>query len=335
MVGCSAAPLASSSATPMTTQVATLQLTHTLAVELHGLFRALDLRTKAPDLVRDKLEAAGRALDELLSGDWSLSELSEEIGRCIERVAELLRDWCPDDIEAWADLKAQLRVAYASFAQALHDEQVEVPELRPANYTRSVFHMGSAVLCLALVVTLPSDVLPWVAGAFAVTGWTMETTRRFSPLANRILMALFRPIAHEQERNRINSATWYVTALLLLSLTGSALLAVIGVAVLGFADPIAGLIGRRWGRIRLVNGRSLEGTTAFFVVATASALGAMTLVEPVLSTGTTWLVATAAALSGALAELFSRRVDDNFSIPMAATAAAAAMLAILGVSPLA
>lgn len=312
----------------MTTQVATLELSHALAVELHGLFRALDLRIRAPELVRDKLDAAARALDELLAAQWSLPD---NIARCIEHVAELLRDWSPDDVDAWAELKAQLRVAYASFADALRDEQVKVPELRPANYTRSMFHMGSAVLSLGLVLALPTESLPWAAGGFAVSAWTMETLRRFSPAANRVLMALFRPVAHEQERHRVNSATWYVTALLLLSLTFSPLLAVVGVAVLGFADPLAGLIGRRWGRIKLVNNRSLEGSLGFFAVGTAAALGGIALVAPSMSAGHAWSIATSAAFFGALAELFSRRVDDNFSIPMVASLAAAITALLLGV----
>ncbi|MEM7154649.1 MAG: hypothetical protein AAF799_17505 [Myxococcota bacterium] len=315
----------------MTTQAATLELSQALAVELHGLFRALDLRIQAPDLVRDKMEAAGRMLDELLEAEWNL--LPESVAESMDRVAELIRDWSPDDSEAWAELKSQLREAYAGFASALHQQQVQVPELRPANYTRSVFHMGSAVLCLGLVTLLDARQLPWVAGAFAVWGWSMETVRRFSPWANRILMAAFRPIAHEQERNRINSATYYVTALLLLSLTGSPLLCAVAVAVLGFGDPLAGLAGRRWGRIRLVNGRSLEGTLVFFAVGTVTAVGAMQLVEHSLTGSQMWIVAAAAAVSGGLAELFSRRIDDNLSIPMASGIAAVVALLLMGLSP--
>ncbi len=315
----------------MTAQVATLALSHSLAVELHGLFRALDLRIQTPELVRDKLDAAWRALDELLEAEWNL--VPDGVAQSVERVAELLREWTPDDVETWAELKAQLREAYAGFASALRDEQVRVPELRPTNYTRSIVHMIAASVCLTLVAVLSPVALLWTAAGFAATGWSMEATRRVSPLANRWMMVLFGPIAHEQERHRINSATWYTTALVLLTLTFSPLLCAVGVAVLGFADPLAGLVGRRWGRVRLVNNRSLEGSLTFVVVGMAAALGAMQLVPHALTTGTTWLVAGVAATAGALAELFSRRVDDNLSIPIVAAAAAAALLAIVGVSP--
>jgi dolichol kinase len=315
----------------MTTHVATLELSQALAFELHGLFRALDLRIQTPELVRQKLEAASRRLDELLEAEWSL--VPDSVTESIEHLAELLRRWTPDDVEAWADLKAQLRERYASLSTALRRERVKVPELRPTNYARSGFHVGAAVVCVVLVVSLSSQQLPWAAGAFAAWAWTMEGLRRVSRRANALMMAFFRPIAHEQERDRVNSATWYMTSLVLLALTYSPLLCVAGVAVLGLADPLAGLVGRRFGRVRLVNGRSLEGSLTFVVVGTLAARAAMLLVDTgSLSSGVLWITALAAALAGGLAELLSRRVDDNLAIPLTAAGTAATVLSLMGAS---
>lgn len=313
----------------MTTQVATLALSQALAFELHGLFRALDRRT--PELVRQKLDSASRRIDELLAAEWTL--VPDSVTESIERLAELLRTWSPDvhdDTSTWADLKAQLRERYASLSTALRRERVKVPELRPTNWARSGFHIGAAAVCLVLVVALTSEQLPWAAGAFAAWAWTMEGMRRVSRRANAAMMAFFRPIAHEQERDRVNSATWYMTSLVLLALTGSPLLCVTGVAVLGLADPMAGLVGRRFGRVRLMNGRSLEGTLTFVVVGTLAARCAMLLVETSLGGGALWLTAFAAGLAGGIVELASRRIDDNLSIPMAAAGTAALVLSLLG-----
>jgi dolichol kinase len=313
----------------MTTQVATLALSQALAFELHGLFRALDRRT--PELVRQKLDAASRRIDELLAAEWTL--VPDAVTESIERLAELLRSWSHDlshDTSAWADLKAQLRERYASLSTALRRERVKVPELRPTNWARSGFHMGAAAVCLVLVLALTSEQLPWAAGAFAAWAWSMEGLRRVSTRANAAMMAFFRPIAHEQERDRVNSATWYMTSLVLLALTGSPILCVTGVAVLGLADPLAGMVGRRFGRVRLVNGRSLEGTLTFVLVGTLAARGAMMLVETSLGSGALWLTAFAAGLAGGIVELASRRVDDNLSIPMAAAGSAALVLSLLG-----
>jgi dolichol kinase len=320
----------------MTTQVATLDLSRALAFELHGLFRALDLRgVKTPELVRPKLDAACRRIDELLAAEWTL--VPDAVLESIERVAELLRTWTADDLHhasasAWAELQAELRERYAGLSTALRRERVKVPELRPTNYARSGFHIGAALVCLLLVVLLTPQQLPWAAGAFAAWAWSMEGLRRVSGRANAAMMAFFRPIAHEQERDRVNSATWYMTSLVLLALTGSPILCVTGVAVLGLADPLAGLVGRRFGRVRLVNGRSLEGSLTFVVVGTLAARAAMLLIDTPLHSDQLWITALAAGLAGSVVELASRRVDDNLSIPMAAAGTAALVLSLLDAS---
>jgi dolichol kinase len=318
----------------MTTQVATLELSQAIAFELHGLFRALDLRIQTPELVRQKLESANRRIDELLAAEWTL--VPDSVTESIERLAELLRTWTqddPDDTSTWVELKAQLRERYAGLSTALRRERVKVPELRPTNYARSGFHIGAAVVCLGLIVGLTSQQLPWAAGAFAAWAWGMEGARRVSKRANAAMMRFFRPIAHEQERDRVNSATWYMTSLVLLALTGSPLLCVKAVDVLGLADPLAGLVGRRFGRVRLINGRSLEGSLTFVVVGTLAARSAMLLVDTTLGSSALWITALAAALAGGVVELASRRIDDNLSIPMAAAATAAVVLTLLGAPP--
>lgn len=195
---------------------------------------------------------------------------------------------------------------------------------RPANYKRSVFHLASGVFALLLLRLLPDrNWLIATSAAFVIAAWTMELSRRASPEINDRLMRVFRPIAHAHERHRVNSGTWYMTALLLLSLLAPLRAAEIGVVVLAVADPAAGVIGRRFGRTRLRAGRSLEGSLAFVAAGTLAAVAwlAVTSTSP-------WppraLVAFAGATAGALAEIGSTRLDDNFTIPVTVTAAAVA-----------
>ncbi len=78
----------------------------------------------------------------------------------------------------------------------------------------------------------------------------------------------------------MNSSTWCVTALFLLALFGTRLSQSLAVMVLAVADPAAALIGRRFGRTRLRDGRSLEGTLAFFAAGALSALAVMWALGP-------------------------------------------------------
>jgi dolichol kinase len=195
--------------------------------------------------------------------------------------------------------------------------------IRPTNWPRQVFHVFSATVIVILVEELlTAEWMRIASGAFAGSFWLLELGRRHSESMNRLLMWIFQHIAHPHESRHVNSATWYATALFILSLTGSHLVCAVGVAVLGLADPMAGIVGRRWGRTRLVHGRSLEGTLAFVAAAVVASLSVIAAWHGELWFGRALAVALAAAIPAAVAELLSRRVDDNFSIPLAAAAGA-------------
>lgn len=189
--------------------------------------------------------------------------------------------------------------------------------VRPANLRRSLFHLLSGVVALGLIRLLPSrEWLIAASAAFVVMAWTMELSRRQSPAINRALMRLFAPVAHPHEHHQVNSATWYVTGLLLLASFAPLHAAELGVVVLAVADPAAGFVGRRWGRTRLRARRSLEGALAFVLVGGLAALAWLSM-SSTLAPGAMVLLALGAAAIGAVTELASTRADDNFTIPVA------------------
>ena len=193
---------------------------------------------------------------------------------------------------------------------------------RPANLARTVFHVGSGALAMTLLRTLPSR--GWLiaaAASFAVFAWTCEIARRRSAAVNERLMRFFGPVAHAHEWHRVNSATWYATALVLMALVVPMPASEIGVLVLALADPMAGFVGRRFGRRRLASGRSLEGSLAFAATAFGVAIGWMTLTGSYASSR--FAVAAVAATVGALVELFVSSVDDNLAVPLATSVAVA------------
>jgi dolichol kinase len=144
-------------------------------------------------------------------------------------------------------------------------------------------------------------------------------------------MRILGPIAHPHEHRRVNSATWYCTALALLALAFDPVPSAIGLAALGVGDPLAAIVGRRFGRVKLMHGRSLEGTLSFALAATLAGTLAAKLFAPDLAWSLALLVAAAGGLAGALAELLSLHIDDNFSVPMVGAGAATVVASLLGV----
>ena len=318
-----------------------------VAIEIHALLRELDpaaWRADAGKALRVRIEeieghltALRASLEERLAAapsDETLARLREQLATLDEllraRIADLGRR-ADQGREEWMAFRATLGPAYEQLALVLRAEAVHVPSLRPTNYRRNAMHIAFSFFAFGVIQLLPSALaMIGIAGAFVAYGWAVEILRRRNPAINARIMKFYGPVAHDHEWHRVNSATWYATALLLLALTGSHLVCSIGVVVLGLGDPAAALFGRRFGKTKLINGRSLEGSLAFVVVATLSTAGMLLAFRDDVTVATGFGLAATGAVAGAVAELLSRRIDDNFTIPLAAGIAAWIGSLILG-----
>ena len=229
----------------------------------------------------------------------------------------------------WKRYQRQLQASYGAIAKWLERLSAPVPALRATNYGRNLFHLGSAVFTLALIqIVLSPGQLKYVGLGFAAWCWLSELLRARFSWVTQTYMKLLGPIAHSHEHHRVNSATWYATALACLSVTVTPMAATVAVAVLGIADPAAALVGRRFGRTALAGGRTLEGSLAFVVCGALAALAVLAAFYPGLGAGTMVMAAGAASVLGAVAELASRRLDDNLTIPLAAGLGATLILGL-------
>lgn len=215
------------------------------------------------------------------------------------------------------------------------DANVEVAPItpavprRPENYARSFFHVLSAAAALLMLRLVPHrEWLVLLSGSLALVAWSLETLRRIHPPANTYLMRFFSRIAHHEETHKVNSSTWYLTALVGLALFAPLRSAELGVVVLGLGDPAAGFIGRRIGRTKIRKNRSLEGTLGFFAVGMAAAF-ALLLAFHSLPLASMLAIAALASAAGALIELATIHLDDNFTIPVTVALVAASFERVL------
>ena len=83
-----------------------------------------------------------------------------------------------------------------------------------------------------------------------------------APWVNRLLF-------RAEEQFKESAMTPYAIAILLTLLTFPKTLALIAIYTLAIADPLSALVGITWGRRHIVQGKSVEGSLAFFVATAA------------------------------------------------------------------
>ena len=169
-----------------------------------------------------------------------------------------------------------------------------------------IFHYGQWIACsifgVCLIITLISE------HDYANGG--------------KYLGRLYGKIFGKMLRNDVKPGQWIVSggapvlaAALLVNLIFPCPIAAAALAVMLTGDAAAALIGRRFGKHKLVNNKSWEGVISFIAAAYIFlALTAFCCQMPLKF----YIAGIFAVIAGAVVELFTDqiKIDDNFTIPM-------------------
>lgn len=177
---------------------------------------------------------------------------------------------------------------------------------------RRVFHAANGGAMAAALAALPitRETALAVLGAVLILLFLMDLMRLVHAGANVLFFRAFWLFASPREADNIASSTWYVLGVWFVIALFPRNVAVAAILILALADPVAGYVGRRWGRTRVGRDGTLEGTLAFFLVCFVVLVSVTGPVRALL----------AAALT-TVAERLPRLLDDNVTIPLAAGAA--------------
>ena len=123
-------------------------------------------------------------------------------------------------------------------------------------------------------------------------------------------------------RNEVKKGQWIVSggapvlaAALMVNILFPPVIAAASLAVMLTGDAAAALIGRKFGKHKLVNNKSLEGFIAFILAGYL----AVSVIFFIMNIPPVWYIwGLIAVIAGALAELFQKqlKLDDNFTIPL-------------------
>ena len=187
--------------------------------------------------------------------------------------------------------------------QAADDlEQVNRPSL-----LRKLIHMA-----MALVPAVGWWVSGWaalaLAGGLLVASLLIEMARRWWPWVNRLLWRFLPTIFRAWEGQKVLGSTWFMVGMVATLLLFGQDVGGTAVLYLAWGDPMAEVVGRRWGRPG--QAKTVAGSAGCLA---ACLLAGVVGVE--LGGLSPWAV-LAGAVTATLVERWSPPPDDNLWIPL-------------------
>ncbi len=178
--------------------------------------------------------------------------------------------------------------------------------------SRKVLHICSAAIPLTYLFGAPRHVMLWLLTVAAAIAVLVELLRCFSTRFRAAFKPLVGFMVRNEEWTRVTGATYVLLAGLLSVAIFPKLAACAALLILSISDSAASLIGLRFGRQRFL-GKSLAGSSAFFI--TATAILWLTLPQ---QRGLGLIVALAATIAEALPVLRLGPVEfnDNLTVPL-------------------
>ncbi len=136
-----------------------------------------------------------------------------------------------------------------------------------------------------------------------------EYLRFKNRLFNEMIFRKFSSYLKEEEKKKISSTTTFFVVMFLLIFLFSKEVALISLSVMIISDTISALAGSYWGRVKLVKGKTLEGSLSFFL----SCIG-IGFIFRLLGFNFSWLAIFSSAFLCSMVELIPY-FDDNISVP--------------------
>lgn len=176
---------------------------------------------------------------------------------------------------------------------------------------RKAIHLSSAIFPLVYHYT-SCEFMLWVMVPLVAFALAVETARQSVPAVEAWVQRWLGKIMRREEKRLFTGATYVVISVLLMIALFPKEIAITALLFMSISDALASLIGIKFGGTWRFLGKSVAGSSAFFLSAIAIALWQLPA-HP--------LVGLAGAATATIAEALALRfgdfkVDDNFSIPL-------------------
>jgi len=176
------------------------------------------------------------------------------------------------------------------------------------NLKRKLWHFSAGAFMVSVLIwNYPSKRLSLlILGGASVALLVIDILRFGTGWGRQLFRVYFRQLAGRKEDEGPNASFFYAVSLLIAVLLFEPRIAMGAIISLAVGDPVAGIVGTLFGRVRL-KGKAVEG-------AVANLVASFILINLLVTSP--W-IALAGASAGAAVELAHiPKVDDNLSVPI-------------------
>lgn len=193
--------------------------------------------------------------------------------------------------------------------------QTELKKKSDIHMTRKIWHAAGVTL-MAFTYTMVGHDRAWIVlGILALVAIPFDLFRLKYPMLNAFALKAFGRVMRAHEATNPSGVTYLILGALFLLLFNDRHIVTLSLLFLAFGDPTASFFGIRYGKDKIWNGKSLQGTMGAFAICTITA--GLYYYHQNLMTERLIIVAPLSGLIGALAEMLPiGKLDDNLTFPI-------------------
>lgn len=192
------------------------------------------------------------------------------------------------------------------------------------HWQRRSFHMASGLAILASGFYFGEKIeWLWFLGALTLAAFLGEGLRFTIPSLNRFIVSRFSFLMRSGEDSKLSGVVYYILGCFLAALVFPRMIALMSILYLAVGDPVAALVGVRFGKNRYhmaepYESKSIEGSAACGIICMILTFALSYWIEKTvgLELKDRVLFSILGGVSAMIGEMIPFHTDDNMALPL-------------------